>query len=76
VNCSGNLKENNDALRKFKTNESTILLSDFSANVENDVGILNGVIGQHDDADVNDSGRLLCCNNALCIMNTFFQHRD
>jgi len=27
----------------------------------------------------NDNGRLLlqlCCNSALCIMNTFFQHRD
>ena len=31
------------------------------------------------DADVNDYGKLLlqlCCNNALWIMNTFFQHRD
>jgi len=31
------------------------------------------------DADVNNNGRPLLqlyCNNALCIMNTFFQHRD
>ena len=37
------------------------------------------VIGRHGDADVNDNRRLLlqlCCNNALCIMNTFLQHRN
>jgi len=37
------------------------------------------VIGRHVDADVNDKGRLvlqLCCNDALCIMNIFFQDRD
>jgi len=38
-----------------------------------------GVIGWHGGADVNDNGRLLLqlrCNNTLCIINTFFQHRD
>ena len=37
------------------------------------------MIARHGDADVNDDGRLLlqlCCNNALFIINTFFQHRD
>ena len=69
----------NYALRRFKTNESTILLGDFNAHVANDALVWKSVISQHGDADINDNGRLLlqlCCNNALCIMNTFFQHRD
>jgi len=36
-----------------------------------------GVISRGEDTDVN--GRLLlqlCCNNALCITNTSFQHKD
>jgi len=40
---------------------------------------MEGVIVRHGDADVSANGRpllQLCCNNALCIMNTFFQHRD
>jgi len=64
---------------EIKTNKSTILLGYFSDYVGNDDGVWKGVIGPHGDADVNDNGRLLlqlCCNNALCIMNTFFQHRD
>jgi len=66
------------ALRRIKTNESTIPLGDFNAHVRNDAGYGKVcVIGRHGDADVNDNGRLLlqlCCNNALYIMNTFFQH--
>jgi len=60
------LEEISYALRRIKTSESTILLGDV-------------VIGRHSDGDVNENGRLLLqlwCNNALCIMNTFFQHRD
>ena len=56
------MEEISDAKRRVKTNESTILVTD-----------------RHGDVDVNDIGRLLlqlCCNNALCIINTFFQHRD
>jgi len=37
------------------------------------------VIGRHGDVDVNDNRRLLlqlCCNNTLCLMKTFFQHRN
>jgi len=32
-----------------------------------------GMVGRHGDAGVNDNGRLLL---QLCVMNTFFQHRD
>jgi len=38
----------------------------------------NGVIGRYGDADVNDNARLmlqLCCKNAMCITNTFFQQK-
>jgi len=37
------------------------------------------VIGQRGDADVNDNVKFLlqlCCNNALYIINTFFQKRS
>jgi len=40
---------------------------------------MEGLIDRHGNADVTDNRRLLlqlCCNNTLCIMNTFFQHRD
>jgi len=59
------------AFQRVKTNESTILLEDFTAHVGNDAGVGKGVIGRHGDADVNDNGRLLlqlCCSNALCII--------
>jgi len=55
-----------------------ILLGDFNAQVGNDASVQKGVIDQYGDADTNDNGRFLlqlCCNNTLCIMNTFFQHR-
>ena len=62
-----------------KTNESTIRLGDFNAHVGYDSRAWWGVIGWHGDVDVNDNGRVLlqpCCNNALWIMNTLFQHGD
>jgi len=39
------VEETNDALRNVKTNESTILLGDFNANLGNDAGVWKGVIG-------------------------------
>jgi len=71
--------EANDTLRKVKLNESAILLGDLNAHAGNDAGVWRSTIGRHGDGDVNDSGRLLLqlrCNNALCIINTFFRHRD
>ena len=72
------LEENSNALRKAKLNKSKMLLGGFSAHVRNDAGVWKGMIGQHSDANLSDNGRLLlqlCCNNALCIIHTFFQHR-
>ena len=40
---------------------------------------MEGVVGWHGDGDLNDNRIIqlqLCCNNTLCIMNTFFEHRD
>jgi len=52
---------------------------DFNARgAGNDAGVWKGVIRQHGNADVNDKRTFLlqlCCNNALCIVNTFFQHK-
>jgi len=51
--------------------ESTILFRDFNANVGNDAGEWKGVIGQHNDANLNDNGRpllQLCCKNAQGII--------
>jgi len=56
-----------------KANESTIFLGDFNAQVGKDAGASKGAVGKRDDADVKDNRRLLlelCCNNALCIINT------
>jgi len=60
-----------------EANKFRILWKNRSSHVAKDVG--GGVIGQRGDADVNNNGThllQLCCNNTLCIMNTFFQHRD
>jgi len=57
-----------------------ILCGGFKAQVETDARVWKeGLIGQHGNADVNDNGKFLlqrCYNNAMCIMNTFFQRRD
>ena len=37
------------------------------------------MIGRHGDASLNENGRYLLqlsCSNGLCVVNTFFQHRD
>ena len=73
------MKKISDAPRRVKTNESTIVLVYFSAHIGNDAGVWKGVIGRHFYADFNDNrGHLLklCCDNALCTMNSFFQHKD
>jgi len=52
-----------------------LLLEDFNAHPENDAVVWKGVIGEHNDADVNDNKKFLlqlCCNSALCIMNEHF----
>ena len=71
--------EVNDALQRVSSSESTVLLGDFNAHVGTDDVTWKGVIGRHGDADLNENGRCLlqlCCSNGLCIMNTFFQHRN
>jgi len=71
----------------LQASTSTISFGDFCAILwcmrawfEINTGVwYNGVIGQHSDADVNGNRILqlqLCCNNALFVMNTFFQHSD
>jgi len=73
------VEEISDALRRVKTDEFTTLLSDFNAHIGNDTTVRKGLIGRYDNADVNVNGRLIlqmCCNNAMCIINTFFQRRD
>ena len=67
------------ALRRVKTNKSTIVLWDLNAHVGNDVGVWKGVTDRHGDTDDDDQGWCLlqlCHNNALCVMNAFCQHTD
>ena len=71
--------EVNDALLRVSPTESTVLMGDFNAHVGIDNETWKGVIGRHGDASFNENGRYLlqlCCSNGLCIMNTFFQHRN
>ena len=69
----------NDALQRVGATESTILLGDFNAHIGTDSETWKGVIGGHGDPAFNKNGRYLlqlCCSNGLCIVDTFFQHRD
>ena len=69
----------NYALQRVGSTESTILLGDFKAHLGTDSETWKGVIDKHGDPAFNENGRYLlqlCCSNGLCIMNTFFQHRD
>ena len=66
------------ALGKATSSESLVLLGDFNAHVGIDNATWKGVIGQHEDPDINKKGRCLlhfCATNGLCIMNTFFQRK-
>jgi len=77
--CLKLVEEISYALRRIKTNESTMLLGDFNTYFGIDAGMWKGVIDRHLDAAVNDYERLLlqlCCNNGLYVINTFFQHRE
>jgi len=72
-------KKTGETQRKDKANESTVLLRDFSAHVGNDTGIWRSMIDQYDETVIHCNGMLLlqlCCNNALCIIITFFQQGD
>ena len=53
------VNETSDVLCRVTTNESTILLSNFNAHVWNGAGVWKGVIGRHDDTDINDNGKIL-----------------
>ena len=69
----------NDALQRIGSTESTILLGNFNANIETDSETWKSVIGRHGDPAFDENGQYLlqlCCSNGLCIMNTFFHHRD
>ena len=73
------MDEVNDALLRVAPTESIVLMGDFNAHIGMDNETWKGVIGRHGVPEFNENGRYLlqlCCSNGLCIMNTFFQHRD
>ena len=68
-----------DAVQRVRSTESTILSGNFNAHIGTDSETWKGMIGRHGDPAFNENGRYLlqlCSSNGLCIMNTFFQHRD
>ena len=68
-----------NVVQRVGSTESTILLVDFNMHIGTDSETWKGVIGRHRDPAFNEKGLYLlqlCCSNRLCIMNTFFQHRD
>ena len=76
--CEGILEEVEVALGKATSSESLVLLGDFNAHVGIDNATWKGFIGQHGYPNINKNGKRLlqfCATNALCIMNTFFQHK-
>ena len=69
----------NDAFQRVRSTEFKIFLVDFNAHIGTDCETWKGVIGRHGDPAFNENGRYLlelCCSNGICIMNTFFQHRN
>ena len=69
----------NDALQRVGSTESIVLLGDFNAQIGTDSETWKGVIDRHGDSAFNENGRYLlqlCCSNGLCIINTFFQHKN
>jgi len=71
------VEKTSDALRMAKANESTILSGYYNAHVGHDTGVWNRLLGQRGETNLNDNGivLLLCCNNTLCFMNTFFENK-
>ena len=71
--------DGNDALQRIKSIESTTLLGDFKVPIGTNIETWKGVIDRHGDPGFSENSRYLlqlCCSNGLCIINTFFQHRD
>ena len=71
--------EENDALFRVSSAESTVLMGDFNAHVGTDLNTWKGVIGKYGVTGLDENGMYLLqlsCSNRLCIMNNFFQHRD
>ena len=69
----------NDALQRVGLTESTSPLGYFNTHIGTDSETWKGVIGRHGVPAFNENDLYLfqlCCSNELCIMNTFFQHRD
>ena len=66
-------------LQKVTSAESIVLLGDFNAHVGTDDKTCKGVIARQRDSDINRNGKCLlqfCATNRLCIMNTFFWHKE
>lgn len=64
---------------KAGKNDIRIVMGDFNAKVGTDFEMWKGVIGHHGYGEENERGeRLLqfCQLNKLCIMNTWFEHKD
>ena len=69
----------NNALLRISPTEFRVLMVNFNAHVGIDTNTWKGVIGKHGVTGLNENGRYLlqlCCSNRLCIMNSFFQHRE
>ena len=70
---------NGDALQRLGSTELQSFWGDFNAHIATDGETCKGVIGRHEDPAFNENSRnllQLCYSNGLCIMNTFFQHKD
>ena len=68
-----------NAVSKYQAFVSTILLGDFNSHSGTDSETWKSVTGKDEDPAFNENCRYLLqlyCSNGLCIMNTFFQHRD
>ena len=77
--CTAFVDNFNNALQRVESTEFAVLLREFKPYIGADGETRKGAIGRHGDSALNENGRhllLLCCNNGLCIMNTFFQHRE
>ena len=67
------------ALQKITCAEPIVLLGDFNAHVGTDDKTWKGVIRRQGDSNINRNERCLrqfCATLELCIMNTFFWHKE